>query len=140
MVESRLDVLYFFFYKQKTADEMRISDWSSDVCSSDLEVRIDDVAGVAVDDRLLVSVDRIGLGRRDEGRADIGEVGAHRLRREDRAAVGDRARQRERPVEPRAYLLDERERRQPASMAAGARRDRAQTGQASCRERGCQSV
>src|SRR3546814_8972830 len=25
------------FYKQKTADEMRISDWSSDVCSSDLE-------------------------------------------------------------------------------------------------------
>src|SRR3546814_6703861 len=25
-----------FFYKQKTADEMRISDWSSDVCSSDL--------------------------------------------------------------------------------------------------------
>src|SRR3546814_79237 len=27
---------YFFFYKQKTAYEMRISDWSSDVCSSDL--------------------------------------------------------------------------------------------------------
>src|SRR3546814_3452064 len=27
----------FFFFKQKTADEMRISDWSSDVCSSDLE-------------------------------------------------------------------------------------------------------
>src|SRR3546814_8302411 len=26
----------FFFVKQKTADEMRISDWSSDVCSSDL--------------------------------------------------------------------------------------------------------
>src|SRR3546814_2100807 len=28
--------LYFFFFKQKTAYEMRISDWSSDVCSSDL--------------------------------------------------------------------------------------------------------
>src|SRR3546814_3240977 len=27
-----------FFFKQKTAYEMRISDWSSDVCSSDLEV------------------------------------------------------------------------------------------------------
>src|SRR3546814_6839930 len=27
----------FFFLKQKTAYEMRISDWSSDVCSSDLE-------------------------------------------------------------------------------------------------------
>src|SRR3546814_6691403 len=33
-----LYVLYFiiFFFKQKTAYEMRISDWSSDVCSSDL--------------------------------------------------------------------------------------------------------
>src|SRR3546814_1174474 len=28
--------LYFFFFKQKTAYEVRISDWSSDVCSSDL--------------------------------------------------------------------------------------------------------
>src|SRR3546814_7954422 len=30
--------LLFFFFKQKTAYEMRISDWSSDVCSSDLKV------------------------------------------------------------------------------------------------------
>src|SRR3546814_9638343 len=29
-------VILFFFFKQKTAYEMRISDWSSDVCSSDL--------------------------------------------------------------------------------------------------------
>src|SRR3546814_3709649 len=29
----------FFFFKQKTAYEMRISDWSSDVCSSDLMAR-----------------------------------------------------------------------------------------------------
>src|SRR3546814_15496579 len=29
---------FFFFFKQKTAYEMRISDWSSDVCSSDLNV------------------------------------------------------------------------------------------------------
>src|SRR3546814_4217268 len=28
--------LWFFFFKQKTAYELRISDWSSDVCSSDL--------------------------------------------------------------------------------------------------------
>src|SRR3546814_7441132 len=28
----------FFFFKQKTAYEMRISDWSSDVCSSDLPI------------------------------------------------------------------------------------------------------
>src|SRR3546814_7792293 len=32
----------FFFFKQKTAYEMRISDWSSDVCSSDLP--LDDVS------------------------------------------------------------------------------------------------
>src|SRR3546814_6494557 len=32
-----LEVIYcFFFFKQKTAYEVRISDWSSDVCSSDL--------------------------------------------------------------------------------------------------------
>src|SRR3546814_2718756 len=31
-------VFFFFFFKQKTAYEMRISDWSSDVCSSDLRV------------------------------------------------------------------------------------------------------
>src|SRR3546814_2550510 len=32
-------VIYiFFFFKQKTAYEMRISDWSSDVCSSDLPI------------------------------------------------------------------------------------------------------
>src|SRR3546814_19799782 len=29
-------IFFFFFFKQKTAYEMRISDWSSDVCSSDL--------------------------------------------------------------------------------------------------------
>src|SRR3546814_3508549 len=31
-------MLVFFFFKQKTAYEMRISDWSSDVCSSDLTI------------------------------------------------------------------------------------------------------
>src|SRR3546814_21021998 len=36
--------LFFFFFKQKMAYEMRISDWSSDVCSSDL------FAGVVLDD------------------------------------------------------------------------------------------
>src|SRR3546814_8707449 len=33
-------VLCFFFFKQKTAYEMRISDWSSDVCSSDLSAEV----------------------------------------------------------------------------------------------------
>src|SRR3546814_6244441 len=44
------DFFLFFFFKQKTAYEMRISDWSSDVCSSDLvpEGRYP-AKGVAVD-------------------------------------------------------------------------------------------
>src|SRR3546814_7602987 len=39
--------LIFFFFKQKTAYEMRISDWSSDVCSSDLvQGKIDTLNGL----------------------------------------------------------------------------------------------
>src|SRR3546814_7188707 len=34
-------MLFFVFFKQKTAYEMRISDWSSDVCSSDLLVFVE---------------------------------------------------------------------------------------------------
>src|SRR3546814_7737149 len=42
----------FFFFKQKTAYEMRISDWSSDVCSSDLALEktsaiLSDISGAA---------------------------------------------------------------------------------------------
>src|SRR3546814_5415986 len=40
----------FFFFKQKTAYEMRISDWSSDVCSSDLR-QFAQAGAVAGDDR-----------------------------------------------------------------------------------------
>src|SRR3546814_1100782 len=36
-----LGCFMFFFFKQKTAYEMRISDWSSDVCSSDLGGEVD---------------------------------------------------------------------------------------------------
>src|SRR3546814_1480556 len=36
MLFCQLVLFCFFFFKQKTAYEMRISDWSSDVCSSDL--------------------------------------------------------------------------------------------------------
>src|SRR3546814_4014914 len=40
------DLGFFFFFKQKTAYEMRISDWSSDVCSSDLSGTTSDVSRV----------------------------------------------------------------------------------------------
>src|SRR3546814_7302597 len=39
-------ILCFFFFKQKTAYEMRISDWSSDVCSSDLVVAVGETVNV----------------------------------------------------------------------------------------------
>src|SRR3546814_2150690 len=64
--------IFFFFFKQKTAYEMRISDWSSDVCSSDLErglpgrdllVELERVlAGDHVHPRR-IRVDLVGLGR-----------------------------------------------------------------------------
>src|SRR3546814_6844567 len=41
----------FFFFKQNTAYEMRISDWSSDVCSSDLHVIAPDLPGFGENER-----------------------------------------------------------------------------------------
>src|SRR3546814_4646430 len=49
----------FFFFKQKTAYEMRISDWSSDVCSSDL-VLLTQQRIISVNDK---TRQRIGKGR-----------------------------------------------------------------------------
>src|SRR3546814_3650207 len=60
---------YFFFFKQKTAYDMRISDWSSDVCSSDLqqgevalEVGADLVAEVVGRDQIAVRAE-VGFDR-----------------------------------------------------------------------------
>src|SRR3546814_14354279 len=43
--------LFFFFFKQKTAYEMRISDWSSDVCSSDLPDQLPPLGATEAEDR-----------------------------------------------------------------------------------------
>src|SRR3546814_7320350 len=59
-----LRVLICFFFKQKTAYEMRISDWSSDVCSSDL---VDIVRIIAIADDAVIA-----------GTADEGFIGACR--------------------------------------------------------------
>src|SRR3546814_7518726 len=50
-------ILCFFFFKQKTAYEMRISDWSSDVCSSDLKARAAGAQGVAQGNGAPIRVD-----------------------------------------------------------------------------------
>src|SRR3546814_5155195 len=49
----------FFFFKQKTAYEMRISDWSSDVCSSDLHSPLYRGEGVAPEVHLITLPERL---------------------------------------------------------------------------------
>src|SRR3546814_2380963 len=61
-----LFLFVFFFFKQKTAYEMRISDWSSDVCSSDL-AQAGERARAGRDD-VARAVDRIDLDVRSEER------------------------------------------------------------------------
>src|SRR3546814_10494062 len=46
---------FFFFFKQKTAYEMRISDWSSDVCSSDLLLKANPSLDLLADPRVLIA-------------------------------------------------------------------------------------
>src|SRR3546814_4003561 len=80
----------FFCFKQKTAYEMRISDWSSDVCSSDLPYVDGD--GDPVEDRAVVRVGGIDapLRREDEAveRLVIGRiVGAGRAAHDLHAVV-----------------------------------------------------
>src|SRR3546814_9163818 len=81
-------VCCFFFFKQKTAYEMRISDWSSDVCSSDLpgERRMAEHGGRhagIVDRARIVPEQRIGKGMPlpDRHRRQLHPVGdvAHRI-------------------------------------------------------------
>src|SRR3546814_9073907 len=69
-------VVYFFFFKQKTAYEMRISDWSSDVCSSDLLPLGDELGwnlGNAEPEEIF------HLARGDDDRDSCGEPGDHRM-------------------------------------------------------------
>src|SRR3546814_1066595 len=55
----------FFFFKQKTAYEMRISDWSSDVCSSDLQ-GVEVLVGHDPDAAAIAAIAAIGTTERDE--------------------------------------------------------------------------
>src|SRR3546814_4289179 len=88
----------FFFFKQKTAYEMRISDWSSDVCSSDLRH-----GGVDADGRRGGAHHPVapGGGGRRAARLPArrparegGSLPAAALRRALRHAAGDRSEER----------------------------------------------
>src|SRR3546814_2881896 len=69
----------FFFFKQKTAYEMRISDWSSDVCSSDLIELVEVLPGGPVRDEVGVGDEHargVGVGGEDaDGLAGLHEQG-----------------------------------------------------------------
>src|SRR3546814_7415029 len=104
--------VYFFFFKQKTAYELRISDWSSDVCSSDLQILIGGIGA-----QLAVGRHQ-GVGnQRPVGVAKAGAVGLGEVRRQ---------------------VLD----RLPENRFFGIVGDQRveQIGRASCRERVCQYV
>src|SRR3546814_6271168 len=102
----------FFFFKQKTAYEMRISDWSSDVCSSDL--------------RRQYAVTPEGRHQRQTGLVVARLAHAMRKRLMDGGPV----------AAPQPVVVVE------VRIALGACRARtmAQIGRASCRERVCQYV
>src|SRR3546814_2654438 len=129
----------FFFFKQKTAYEMRISDWSSDVCSSDLAYPLGTAKQLAHLERLF------RLGPREVGggvlcpgghRPDIGGVEKRPPARRDRKIAGG--------IERRWPLRDQRRcdrtghpaaDERPARDHAASRSDR-EIGRASGRERG----
>src|SRR3546814_1774837 len=77
-------ILFFFifFFKQKTAYEMRISDWSSDVCSSDLGIDQFDRGEEA--DTLSMMLD----GLDTERRGDVGLSGAGTTDQHDIVEIG----------------------------------------------------
>src|SRR3546814_6870872 len=87
------------FFKQKTADEMRISDWSSDVCSSDLldphsgepSVRVYDTSGPYPDANTSIDINA-GLPELRaawiRSRGDVEEVSQREVRPEDNGQLG----------------------------------------------------
>src|SRR3546814_6272235 len=79
-----LTVLLLFFVKQKTSYEMRISDWSSDVCSSDLTKAdtvawygADDLTRIALIDCIVVSddlIDALHIAEHVEASMNLGRI------------------------------------------------------------------
>src|SRR3546814_4888500 len=79
MILGVVSVLVFFF-KQKTAYELRISDWSSDVCSSDLMDMTDALDPARIGDDRMAAIEDADLHRL-EGVNMAGEGNAHLLQR-----------------------------------------------------------
>src|SRR3546814_17427326 len=120
----------FFFFKQKTAYEMRISDWSSDVCSSDL----DNVGGEILDaalGRLRMHARVVLCG----GISQYNATGKVRGPANYLALISARARMQGFVVLDYLDRADEALAVMAPLAAAGTL---GHVGRASCRERGCQ--
>src|SRR3546814_7460159 len=87
MLHERVWIICSFFCKQKTAYEMRISDWMSDVCSSDLLLRRLLHAGAESAGADFARFHRGVRDMRRDPRADRA-VGGVRARRKDRRSAG----------------------------------------------------
>src|SRR3546814_1120013 len=107
--------MFFFFFKQKTAYEMRISDWSSDVCSSDLAPSVASKRGFQFIDQ---------PGNDAEALRPEGRVGGVELEGREQFLVTQGA--------AGAQHVE--------ILARETRFGVAEIGRASCRERGCQYV
>src|SRR3546814_3103205 len=82
----------FFFFKQKTAYEMRISDWSSDVCSSDLWEFTPDARKLIQESESYAVLNRQAvLGFRSSYALKLYEIGSLRLHRRQSTWKGDMA-------------------------------------------------
>src|SRR3546814_11277221 len=84
---------FFFFFKQKTAYEMRISDWSSDVCSSDLSKARRSIAPPRIGTEIAAAGEpsRIsvrGLGPGNSLNDNAGKLFQSRARRSEERRVG----------------------------------------------------
>ena len=84
------------------------------------QAAVDDVVRVAIDDGLLVGLAGTGFGGGNEGRTNVGKVGAHGQRCQHRIARGNGAAERNRAVKPLADFLHQRKRAFHTGVATGA--------------------
>src|SRR3546814_7409026 len=99
-----VDFFVVFFFKQKTAYEMRISDWSSDVCSSDLAVVRREAGSAAGEtfDHTALDVDHLAAEQHPQ--VVVQRRSQRRTHSLDRVAVR-LARQPHRPAEDRKRVV-----------------------------------
>src|SRR3546814_12729138 len=133
--------MYFFFFKQKTAYEMRISDWSSDVCSSDLP-RAAAPIGIQASITAPTRADRLSPKEKSDAQDDLRQPPRRRRGKVHRLLRSDRIRE-ERQVQQRAGIVDgvvrldrRNDARQDVLRDLHAQTDRRHTGRATGRKSG----